>query len=644
MTAATTNGRDTLSERNNTMASNGKITLTVGQAIVRFLEVQKVERDGKDNTFFGGALGIFGHGNVAGIGQALLEEVDRFRFIQGKNEQGMAHIAVGYARQMNRLGAMAVTTSIGPGAANMVTAAGTATVNRLPLLLLPSDYFSTRRTGSVLQQIENEQSNDISANDSFKAVSRYWDRIDRPEQLVPALMRAMETMTNPATTGAVTLCLPQDVQAEAYDFDEDLFRERVWRVPRVRADVDALRDATEAIRAAKRPLIIAGGGVVYSEATEALEAFAETTGIPVGTTQAGKGSIAYEHPLNSGPMGALGLSFANKLAHTADLIIGVGTRYTDFTSASNTMFQNPDVKFVNINVQSFDAHKESAIPVVADAREALKELQAELAGWSVPDEYLAEAKETAIEQRESVEELIKPIPGDHELGQKELIGIVNSFARKQDVAVNAAGSMPSDLQKLWKPGTPLGYSVEYGYSCMGYEIPAALGMRIADPNREIFTFIGDASFIMYHQDVLTAVQEHEKIILLVVDNGGYGSISSLSVKVGSQAFETKYFYRGEDGRQDTTKPLKVDFVKILEGYGVNTYTAATAAELRDALGKAMDADEITAICIETDPVVRDDTADAFWEVATPQVAHIESSIKAHQEYQKVRDKAQRLYL
>ena len=626
-----------------TSKTDNTVRLTVGQAVVRFLEVQKVERDGQVSTFFGGALGILGHGNVAGVGQALLEEIDRFRFIQGKNEQGMAHIAVGYARQMNRMGAMAVTTSIGPGAANMITAAGTATVNRLPVLLLPSDYFSTRRTGSVLQQIENEQSNDISANDSFKAVSRYWDRIDRPEQLSATLMRAMETLTNPATTGAVTLCLPQDVQAEAYDFDLDLFRERIWRIPRIRPDKDSLARAAEVIKASKRPLIIAGGGVVYSSASKALAEFAEKTGIPVGSTQAGKGALPYDHPMNSGPMGALGLRFANRLAHTADLIIGVGTRYTDFTSASNTMFQNPQVHFVNINVLSFDAHKEAAIPVIGDARETLSELQEVLGDWQVDEDYRREAMAKADEQRQAVDRMVQHIPGTEGLGQKEVIGIVNEFARPQDVVVNAAGSMPSDLQKLWNVGSPLGYSVEYGYSCMGYEIPAALGMRMADPSREIFSFIGDASFIMYHQDVLTAIQEREKIILLLLDNGGYGSIHSLSMQVGSQGFETKYYYRGDNGRQNLKEPLQIDFPKILEGYGVKTYLVEDADQLLQALQKAVASDQITAIYVRVAPVERDDAADAYWEVATPEVAHIESSIKAHQEYERIRD-LQRTYL
>ncbi|MBI0064751.1 3D-(3,5/4)-trihydroxycyclohexane-1,2-dione acylhydrolase (decyclizing) [Bifidobacterium polysaccharolyticum] len=620
------------------------IRLTVGQAIVRFLEAQQVTRDGQTNTFFGGALGIMGHGNVGGVGQAFLEEKERMRFIQGRNEQGMGHIAVGYARLKNRMGAMVVTTSIGPGAANLVTAAGTATVNHLPVLLLPSDIFSTRRAGSVLQQIEDERSYDVSGNDSLRPVSRYWDRINRPEQLPTALLAAMETLTNPAKTGAVTLCLPQDVQAEAYDFPTSLFKERIWRIGRPRADADALAAAAEAIRASKRPFIIAGGGTVYSSASQDLTNFIEHTGIPVGSTQAAKGAVAYEHPLNVGPLGSIGLKYANQLARQADLIIGIGTRYTDFTSASNTMFQDPSVRFVNINVASFDANKEAAIAVVGDAREAIRELGRALKDWQVPSDYRRQAEEAADEARAEVVRQTQHIPGDNKLGQKEVIGIVNSFAKPQDVVVNAAGSMPSDLQKLWRPGSPLGYSVEYGYSCMGYEIPAGLGMRMAAPDREIFTFIGDASFLMYHQDVLTAIQEHEKIIIILVDNHGFGSINTLSHQVGSQGFETRFYMKNEQGLEDKDHYLPIDFPKILEGYGVPTYCPTDAEELKDAVKKAVDGETIAAIYVTVDPVVRDDSSQAWWDVATPQVAHIDSSKQAHQAYEEVRTKEQKLYL
>lgn len=626
------------------MATSEKISLTVGQAIVRFLEVQKVERDGRSSTFFGGALGIFGHGNVGGVGQGLLEEAGKFRFIQGRNEQGMGHIAVGYARMKNRLGALAVTTSIGPGAANLVTAAGTATVNHLPVLLLPSDIFATRRSGSVLQQIEDDRSFDLSVNDALRPVSRYWDRINRPEQLPSALLSAMRTLTDPVTTGAVTLCLPQDVQAESYDFDKSLFKERIWHIPRNRADKESLDKAAQIISKSQRPFIIAGGGTVYSDAGKELTSFIESTGIPMGTTQAAKGVVDYNHPLNTGPMGSIGLRFANALARDADLIIGIGTRYTDFTSASNTMFQNPDVKFVNINVAAFDAYKEAALPLLGDARAIIVDLTERLKNWHVSDKYRAEASAAADAQRAEVDHQIRHIDGTYDLGQKEVIGIVNEFARPQDVVVNAAGSMPSDLQKLWKPGSPLGYSVEYGFSCMGYEIPAGLGMRIAAPERQIFTFIGDASFLMYHQDMATAVQEHEKIIIILLDNQGYGSISTLSEQVGSQAFETRYYERGADGLQDTSKPVNLNFPKIMEGYGVKTYSPSNAQELRDALYKAVASDRITAIYVKVDPVVRDDSSGAWWDVATPEVAHIESSVEAHERYENIRQHQQRLYL
>jgi len=618
------------------------VRLTVSQALVRFLEVQQIERDGNIEQFFGGTLGIFGHGNCGGVGQALLEEAGKMRFIQGRNEQGLGDIAIGYAKMRNRLGAMAVTTSIGPGAANLVTAAGTATSNRLPVLLLPSDIFATRRTGSVLQQVEDERGFSVSTNDALRPVSRYWERINRPEQLAPALLGAMRTLTDPANTGAVTLALPQDVQAEAHDFPASLLAPRVWHVDRQRADVDALDAAARAIREARRPIIIAGGGVIYSEATEELRQLVEATGIPVGVTQSGKASLPVEHELAVGAIGSSGMRFANRLGNEADLVIGVGTRYTDFTSASNTLFQNPDVRFVNLNVFPFDAQKESAISVVGDARESLKELSDRLRGWQVTGEYRRRAAGVAQAQRDEVAALTAPEAGATVLSQTEVIGIVNEAAGPRDVVVNAAGSMPGDLHRLWKPGSPLGYGVEYGYSCMGYEIPGGLGMSIADPSRQVFTFIGDGSFLMYHQDVLTAVQEHEKIILLVVDNQGFGSINSLSVAVGSQGFETTFHYRGEDGLQDEDRQLEIDFVGILRGYGVTTYAATTSAELREALEKAKAADDITAIYVPVDPVGRFGS-EGFWEVATPEVSHLESGRKAHENYLKSREQ-QRLYL
>lgn len=618
------------------------VRLTVTQAIVKFLEAQQIERDGRTEAFFGGVLGIFGHGNCGGLGQALLEEAGNLRFIQGRNEQGMGDIAIGYAKMHNRLGAMAVTTSIGPGSANLVTAAGTATSNRLPLLLFPSDIFATRRTGSVLQQIEDERGCNSSTNDALRPVSRFWERINRPEQLANALLGAMRTLTDPANTGAVTVALPQDVQAEAYDFPTALLAPRVWHVDRIRADVAALDAAAAAIREAKKPLLIAGGGVIYSDATEELKTLVEATGIPVGVTQSGKASLPFEHELLVGAIGSSGMKFANKVGNGADLVIGVGTRYTDFTSASNTLFQNPDVRFVNLNVFPFDAQKESAVPVTGDARESLKELAEKLKGWQAPADYTAHVKEVAQAQRDEVAELVAPEPGETILSQTEVIGIVNDAAGPRDVVLNAAGSIPGDLHRLWKPGSPLGYGVEYGYSCMGYEIPAGLGMRIGDPSREVFTFIGDGSFLMYHQDVLTAIQEHEKIILLVVDNKGFGSIHSLSEAVGSQGYECTFFHRGDDGLQDPSHPLEIDFAGILRGYGVTTYSVQTADELRDALGKAKAAEEITAIYVPVDPVGRFGS-EGFWEVATPEISHIESGRKAHETYMKSREQ-QRLYV
>jgi len=437
--------------------------LTVGQAVVRFLAAQRVERDGDEHPFFGGALGIFGHGNVAGIGQALLQYRKDFRLYQGRNEQGMVHIATGYAKMRNRLGAMAVTTSIGPGATNMVTGAATATVNRLPVLCLPSDIFASRRTGPVLQQLESSFSWDYSASDAFKAVSKYWDRINRPDQLPIALLEAMRTLTSPADTGAVTLSLPQDVQAEAWDFPDLLFRERTWHVPRARADRAALRRAAHVIAAAQRPVIIAGGGVIYSAATAELEAFAARTGIPVGVTQAGKASLPFDHPQMVNALGASGSVFANQLANQADVVIGIGTRYTDFTTASNTLFAHPDVTFVNLNVTELDAQKESGLALVGDARESLRELDELLADYTVPAAYRAEAEKAATDWRDEVDRIIE-IQDAPTLSQAEAIGIVNAVAGDHHVVVNAAGSMPGDLHRLWRPSDPKAYDLEYGNS------------------------------------------------------------------------------------------------------------------------------------------------------------------------------------
>ncbi|MDR1188491.1 MAG: 3D-(3,5/4)-trihydroxycyclohexane-1,2-dione acylhydrolase (decyclizing) [Bifidobacteriaceae bacterium] len=624
------------------MTTQRTVRLTVGQAIVRFLACQQVERDGVTAPFFGGACGIFGHGNVAGIGQALLQYQDDFPYYQVRNEQGAVHAAIGYAKARNRLGALAAVTSIGPGAANMITGAGTATSNRLPVLLLPSDYFATRRTGSVLQQIEDPTSPDISTNDAFRAVSKFWDRVTRPEQLAESLLGAMRVLTSPADTGAVTVAVPQDVQAEAHDFPAELFAPRVWHVPRYRADLGALERAASAIREARHPIIIAGGGVIYSAATERLTQFVEDTGIPVGLTQAGKASLPHSHPLNVGALGSSGSQYANGLAAQADLVIGIGTRYTDFTTASNTLFQSPGVRFVNINVLEFDANKEGATAVVGDAREVLRELAGLLDGYQVPSAHRQHAIAQASRWREEIDRIIEPEPGSPTLSQAAAIGIVNSFAKPEDVVINAAGSMPGDLHRVWRPGGPLSYGIEYGYSCMGYEIAAGVGAKLADPDREVFTFIGDGTYLMLSAELLTSVQEGLKQIVVLVDNRGYGSIEALSKTVGSQGFGTRFQYRDRESGRFSDQYLPMDFAQNAASFGAKVLSVSTAEGLTAALEEAVASPETYVIYTVVDAQGRFGGSGAWWEVPVPQVAEIASSNEARSAYDEARSK-QRLY-
>jgi 3D-(3,5/4)-trihydroxycyclohexane-1,2-dione acylhydrolase (decyclizing) len=623
--------------------TNPTTRLTVSQALVRFLAAQRVERDGVEQQFFGGALGIFGHGNVAGVGQALLQYRKDFRLYQGRNEQGMVHIATGYAKMKNRLGAMAVTTSIGPGATNMVTGAATATVNRLPVLCLPSDIFASRRTGAVLQQLESNFSWDYSASDAFKAVSKYWDRINRPDQLPQALLEAMRTLTSPADTGAVTISLPQDVQAEAWDFPDLLFRPRTWYVPRARADRGALRRAAQLIAAAKRPVIIAGGGVIYSDATAELQAFATATGIPVGVTQAGKASLPFDHPQMVNALGASGSVFANKLANDADVIIGIGTRYTDFTTASNTMFRNPDVQFINLNVTELDAYKESGLGLVGDARESLRELTELLGeGFSVSADYRSEVEAAAAGWRTEVDRIIE-IQNGPTLSQAEAIGIVNAVAGSNHVVVNAAGSMPGDLHRLWRPSDPKAYDLEYGNSCMGYEVGGALGAKMADPSRDVFCFIGDGTFLLSSQEIMTAVQEGLKITVLLVDNYGYGSIAALSETRGSQGFACRFNHRGDDGQFDDEQRVGIDLVANAASYGADVLTAATADELQKALAEAAGIDNTVVIYVKVDAKGRFGGSGAWWDVPVSEISEVDSTQQARAEYE-AEITNQRLYL
>ncbi len=515
--------------------------LTTAQALICFLKNQYVERDGVENPFFAGVLGIFGHGNVAGIGQALQENPD-FRYIMVRNEQAAVHIASGFAKMKNRMQAFACTSSIGPGATNMITGAALATINRLPVLLLPGDIFARRNVAPVLQQLESASSQDISVNDCFKPVSRYWDRINRPDQLITALPEVMRVLTSPADTGAVTLSLPQDVQAEAFDFPVELFNKRVWHINRNMADRAQLLKSVELIKSSKKPLIVAGGGVLFSEATQMLDKFVRKSGIPVSETQAGKGSLAYDHPCCVSAIGATGNLAANILAKETDLVIGIGTRYSDFTTASKTIFQNPKVKFVNINVFEMDAYKHNGIALMADAKVTLQELRKELKGFHVDSEYSKKIENLKREWEEESDRLFsignQPVPA-----QSEIINSIWKATGPKDVLLSAAGSQPGDLHKLWRAKTPNSYHMEYGYSCMGYEIPAAIGVKIADPDREVYAWVGDGTYLMNPTEIVTAIQENIKINIIVVNNSGFGSIGALSGSLGSGGFGTRFAMR-----------------------------------------------------------------------------------------------------
>jgi 3D-(3,5/4)-trihydroxycyclohexane-1,2-dione acylhydrolase (decyclizing) len=607
------------------------IRLTTAQAIIKFLKNQYVHRDGRETQFFAGVLGIFGHGNVAGIGQALQENPD-FPYILVRNEQSGVHLACGFTKMKNRMQTFACTSSIGPGATNMITGAALATINRLPVLLLPGDIFARRNVAPVLQQLESSSSQDISVNDAFKPVSRYWDRIYRPEQLITSLPEVMRVLTSPADTGAVTLALPQDVQAEAYDFPEEFFAHRTWHIPRWAADRFLFSQAVQAIGASKRPLIVAGGGVLYSEASAALAQFVKQTGIPVGETQAGKGSLSYDHPQNLGAIGATGTSAANRIAHGADLVIGIGTRYTDFTTASKTAFQNPDVRFININVTEFDSFKHSAIPLTADARLTLEELTEALKEYKVEDKYQSQIAGLKENWEVEVDRLFhlnnQPLPA-----QSEVIGAIWESAEPMDVLVSAAGSHPGDLHKLWRTHRPNTYHLEYGYSCMGYEIPAAMGVKMADPSREVYTFVGDGTYLMMPSDILTSVQEGVKIIIIVADNHGFASIGGLSQSLGSGGFGTRFRMRDSQGGQLDGDYLPVDFAANARSLGADAISACTMDEFRQALQDARKATKTTVIVVSTDREVRVPGYDSWWDVAVAETSTMDSVKKARAEYE-----------
>jgi 3D-(3,5/4)-trihydroxycyclohexane-1,2-dione acylhydrolase (decyclizing) len=615
------------------MTMEKTIHLTVAQATVRFLANQYTERDGERQRLFAGCFGIFGHGNVAGIGQALLQaELDdpaMLPYVLGRNEQAMVHTAVAYARMKDRLQTWAISASVGPGSTNMVTGAALATINRIPVLLLPADTFATRASAPVLQELERPDSGDITVNDSFRPVSRYFDRVWRPEQLPGALIGAMRVLTDPVETGAVTVAMPQDVQAQAFDWPESLFAERTWHIGRPLPERGALARAAEVIRSARKPLIVAGGGVIYSRATDSLGRFAEQTGIPVGQSQAGKGSLPYDHPQSVGAIGSTGTTAANTLAGGADVVIGIGTRYSDFTSASRTAFQNPDVRFVNINVASLDTVKQGGVGVVADARETLDALAGELADYRVSEDYRQHTLDLAKVWDDTVEDVYRL--GDGAMTQNNVIGLVNSLSDPRDVVVCAAGSMPGDLHKLWRTRDAKGYHVEYGYSCMGYEVAGGLGVRMACPDRDVFVMVGDGSYLMMATELVTAVQEGLKVIVVLVQNHGFASIGALSESLGSQRFGTQYRYRSTEGRLNGD-PLPVDLAANAASLGAEVIRANTAGEFADAIKFAKASDRTTVIHVETDPLIGAPDSDSWWDVPVSETSTLASTQRARTTY------------
>lgn len=640
------------------------IRLTTAQALVKFLDNQYIEFDGVEQKFVKGIFTIFGHGNVLGLGQALEQDSGDLIVHQGRNEQGMAHAAIGYAKQKHRKQIYACTSSIGPGAANMVTAAATATANRIPVLFLPGDTYASRQPDPVLQQIEHYHDVNITTNDAFRAVSKYWDRINRPEQLMTAMINAMRVLTDPADTGAVTIALPQDVQGEAYDYPVDFFKKRVHRIERRPPTAEMIRDAVELIKTKRKPLLICGGGVRYSEASEAFRIFAEEFNIPFGETQAGKSAIAWDHELNLGGIGATGNLAANTIAKEADLIIGVGTRYTDFTTSSKWLFQNPNVDFININVAEFDAYKLDAVKIVADAKLALEILTEELRKIGYKSSYSTEIKEAKDKWNREVERLynltyheegfVPEVAGqaDHvlkEFGQQSqsyltqtrVLGILDEMLDEDAIVVGSSGSLPGDMQRLWRAKKPNTYHMEYGYSCMGYEVNAALGVKMACPEREVYSFLGDGSYMMLHSELITSIQEGLKINLLVFDNMSFGCINNLQMGHGMGSFGTEFRYRNPKTGKLDGQLMTIDFAKNAESYGCKAYTVRNEEELRKAIEDAKKQHVSTLIDIKVLPKTMTHDYESWWRVGTAEVAEKESVVEASQRVKTELSKARR---
>jgi len=616
--------------------------LTVAQATIKFLKNQFSKRDNIELPFFAGCFGIFGHGNVAGLGEALKNNPD-FKYYQIRNEQSMVHAAAAYAKMKNRLQTFACTSSIGPGATNMITAAAGATINRLPVLLLPGDFFSKRTATPLLQQLESSSSNDISVNDCFKPISKYWDRINRPEQLASALMESMRVLSSPSETGSVTLCMPHDVQTEALDFPSELFEKRIWYVPRNVPDSYLIEKAVEMIKNSKNPMLVAGGGVIYSEAENILTNLAESTGIPVVETFAGKGSLHYKHELNLGAIGATGTKGANEIASNSDLVIGVGTRYSDFITASKSAWQNPNVSFININVAEVDVYKNSGIPLQGDARDTLKILLKKLKDFKTEKKYTDKIINYNKEWDSIVEIAYEPINKKKPL-QSEYVGALNKFIDDKDVLICASGSLPGDLHKLWRTKNSKGFHLEYGYSCMGYEIPGGLGAKMADPKREVYVMCGDATYLMLPSDLITTIQEGYKIIMILINNNGYASIGSLSESVGGEGFGTHFKFRNKKNDKIEGDYLPVDLAANAESLGAKVYRPKGIDEFNDALVKAKKNDQTSVIYVET---VRDRKLDdysySWWEVPVPEISISEDVKKARKKYE-LDKKMQKQYL
>ena len=613
--------------------------LTMGQAIVEYLKQQYVERDGIEQSFFAGMFGVFGHGNVAGIGQALHQYADSFRYYQTRNEQAMVHTAAAFAKMNNRMRTLACTTSIGPGATNMLTAAAGATINRLPVLLLPGDIFASRLVSPVLQQLESQTSQDLSVNDCFKPISKYWDRINRPEQIITSLPEAMRVLTSQAETGTVTLSLPQDVQSEAYDYPVSLFEKRTHVIARSQADAGLLKKAVQWIQSSRKPLIISGGGTIYAEATTELQSLVEKTWIPVAETFAGKGSLNYNHPQCLGAMGVTGTPGANIIARDADLVIVIGSRLSDFTTASKTAFQNPNVRFININVAEFDAAKHAALPLVGDARTTLSFLVEALNGFQIDTDY---AQEIENHNKFWLDEVNRIYDLGHspQPSQGEVIGAVNRFSDDKDVVVCAAGSMPGDLHKLWQTIDPKGFHLEYGYSCMGYEIAGGLGCKMASPDREIYVLVGDGSYLMMAQEIVTSIQEGYKLTIILINNNGYASINGLSNSVGVQGYGTKYRYRRNESGQLDGQNLPVDLAKNAESLGANVIPAESLDDFRLALEKAKQSDITTVVSINIEFEPRVPGYESWWDVPVAEVSEVKTAQSAYREYedQKVKER------